>query len=366
MENPLPKKSVLRTGDTQATADQSTVVSSSLGEQSQVPMSSVPHNMESSGSKTAKSLLKKGASEGNQVQLHLREPRSEVSKHTRKLVRSFPESPSDMLIEERSLAIGSTRTFLQGLSPVDTVESYSQPEYMYRRSSIQLYSPATIDSVESFVQPNRSRSSDVLSNTKSYTEPDCSRSSGQLYVPESFTQPDRSRSSSQLYMPTQVYAESSVNSRSSGQLHMSTNMADSEIKFSLCLDQSRLTVRLRRAKNLPKDFRKDMHCDPFVVLHLEPSREETFKSKVIKGTRDPEFRQTFQFDRMSVESIKLQTLVLRIYNHALNNKTIGKITLPISDIELSGTSMKMKITKPEEMEVNTCINDLPFHMHSQI
>ena len=331
---------------------------------SQAPISSVPHSAKTSANVIAKSLLKKGALEGNQVQLHLREPRSEASKHTRKLVRSFPESPSDMLTEERSLAIGST--FLQGLSPVETVESYARPEY--RRSSYQLYSLATTDSVESFTQPNRSRSSDVLSNAKSYTEPDCSKSSGQLYVPESYTQPaDRSRSSSQLYMPTQVYVESSVNSRSSGQLHMSTNsIADSEIKFSLCLDQSRLTVRLRRAKNLPKEFRKDMHCDPFVVLHLEPSREETFKSKVIKGTRDPEFRQTFQFDRMSVESIKLQTLVLRIYNHALNNKTIGKITLPISDIELSGTSMKMKITKPEEMEVNTCINDLPFHMHNQI
>ena len=325
---------------------------SSSPKHSQVPISSVPHNniLESSANTAAKfSPLKKGASEGSGDSFHLRVSRSEASKHTRKLVRSFPESPGDKPIEEQSLAIDST--FLQGFSLADNAESYTQPDY--RRSCCQLSVP-TIASAESFTQPNRSRSSGqlyILSSVESYTEPDCSRSSGQLYVPETFMQPERSSSSSQLYVPTNIYAESSINpdhSRSSGQLHISTN-ADLFIK--LCFDQPRLIVHLRKATNLPKDFHKGIHCDPFVVLHLEPSREETFQSKVIKGTRDPEFRQKFQFEGMSVESIKLQTLVLRIYNRALNNKTIGKVCLPINDIELDGSSMKMKITNTEEMEV---------------
>ena len=342
--------------DIQAAADQTTIVSSSP-KHSQVPISSVPHSiiMKSSANTAAKlSTPKKEASEGSGNSVHLRVSRSEASKHTRKLVHSFPESPVEKPIEEQSLAIDST--FLQRLSPVDTADSYTQPDY--RRSCCQLYVP-TIASAESFTQLDHTRSSGqlyTLSKAESHTEPDCSRSSDQLYVPESFTQPDRCSSSGRLYMPTNIYAESSMNpdhSRSSGQLHMSTNTADSVIKVLLHFDQSRLRVRLVRATNLPKEFHKGRYCDPFVVLHLEPSREETFQSKVIKGTSDPEFRQTFQFERMSVECIKLQTLVLRIYNRALNNKTIGKVYLPINDIELDGSSMKKKITNTEEMEVNT-------------
>jgi Ca2+-dependent lipid-binding protein len=138
---------------------------------------------------------------------------------------------------------------------------------------------------------------------------------------------------------------------------MSVSIADSIINFALSYDQSRLKVCLGRATNLPKEFHKPgMHCDSFVVLHLEPSREETFKSKVIKGTIDPEFHQTFHFERMSEESIKHQTLILRMYNRALNNKTIGKGCLPISEVELSGTRMRTKITSTEEMEVCIIVN----------
>ena len=172
--------------------------------------------------------------------------------------------------------------------------------------------------------------------------------SSSLFNPDCYADPDCSRASDQLYVPTDVYhPESYVKS----DLSRLVSIADSVIKFSLKFEQSRLEVRLGKVTNLPKEFHKGMHCDPFVVLHLEPSREETFKSNVIKGTRDPEFRQTFQFERMSEERIKLQTLVLRIYNSALKNKAIGKICLPISEVELSGTGLRMNITSREEMEV---------------
>ena len=336
-----------RGSDIQATADRSTIASGSRSPKrhSQAPLSSVLHNKKSSANTAAKfSLLKKEEAKGSTNSLHLRVSHSEASKHTRKLVRSFPEliSPGDKApYEELSFAIGSSG--LQRLTPVDTADSYNmQPDY--RRSCYQLNSPATIDGGESVTR---------LYHGDFYADPDCSRSSDQLYVPEPFTL--RSRSSGQLYVPTNVYhPESHIKSdvsRSSGQLDMSVSRADSIIKFSLKFEQSRLEVRLGKATNLPKEFHKGMHCDPFVVLHLEPSREETFKSKVIKGTRDPEFHQTFQFERMSVERIKLQTLVLRIYNSALKNKAIGKVCLPISEVELSGTGMRSKITSGKEMEV---------------
>ena len=286
--------------------------------------------MESSTNTAGKSTpLKKGASQGSSDSFHLRVSRSEASKHSRKLVRSFPESPSEVPLEEKSLGISTCSAFLQRLSPDDTTDSYTQPDY--RRSCFQLYVPT---SAEFYAKPVYSSSSDQL-----------------LSIPESFTHGDRCRSSDELYRPTNVYyADSSTHldhSRSSGQLDKSTSIADSVIDFLLKFDQSRLKVRLTKATNLPKEFHA--HCDPFVVLHLEPSREETFKSRVVRGTRDPEFRQTFQFERMSLESIKLQTLVLRIYNHAFHNKAIGKVYLPISEIQLSGSRMQMNITRTEEV-----------------
>ena len=295
--------------------------------------SSVPHNIMQSSTNTAgkSTSLKKGASQGSRDSFHLRLPRSEASKHSRKLVRSFPESPSDVPFEEKSLGISTCSTFLQRLSPVDTTDSYTQPDYS--RSCFQLYVPT---SAEFYTNPVYSSSSDQL-----------------LSVPESLTQGNRCRSSDQLHRPTNVYyTDSSTHldhSRSSGQLDMSTSIADSVIDFLLKFDQSRLKVCLIKATNLPKEFHTGMHCEPFVVLHLEPNREETFKSRVVKGTRDPEFRQTFQFERMSLESIKLQTLVLRIYNHAFHNKAIGKVCLPISETQLSGSSMQMDITRTEEV-----------------
>ena len=326
-------------------------------------------SIESLTSTTVKSLLKKGASDlaGSQDRLHLRVSRSEGSKLARKLVRSFPgiqQSPSDKPTEEQALAIDST--FLQEFSLTDSADSFTQPDRS--RSSCQLYVPT---SAESFTQPDHSRSSCQLyvpTSAESFTQSDRSRSSCQLYVPtsaESFTQPDRSRSSCHLYVPTSAESFTQPDhSESSGQLYMPAskttdlNAADSIIYFSLCFDQSKLIVRLKSAKDLPNEFSK---CDPFVVLHLEPNREETFQSKVIKNMRSPNFGQTFRFEGMSVESIKLQTLVLRIYNHAFNNKTIGKVCFPLDEaVEFSGAVMRMRITCPEEMEVYIIINSSSF------
>ena len=167
---------------------------------------------------------------------------------------------------------------------------------------------------------------------------------------ESFTQPNRSSfPCAQLYVPGVPVCKEITNKTTD----LDRTLFDSTIDFSFHLDQYKLKVRLKNATDLPKEFRKNclVQCDPFVMLHLEPSREDTFQSKVIKNTRNPVFDQTFQFGELSVQCLKRQTLVLRIYNHALNNKTFGKVYLPLHDVEFSGTFMRMKIVHSEEMEV---------------
>ena len=126
------------------------------------------------------------------------------------------------------------------------------------------------------------------------------------------------------------------------------------IQFSLQYDlnQSKLNVHLQHATNLPIDGNPELsQCDPFVMLHLEPDREDIFQSKVIKSTRDPVFNQTFEFEGLLIQYMKHQMLVLRLYNQALNNKSIGKVRLQLCDVDLSGIVVQMKIILTEKMEV---------------
>ena len=130
---------------------------------------------------------------------------------------------------------------------------------------------------------------------------------------------------------------------------------DSIVQFSLHYDiqQSKLRVYLQCATNLPKAYCKQegpVQCDPFVMLHLEPNREDTFQSNVVRCTYDPVFDQMFQFGGLSLKNIQLQTLVFQFYNHALNNRAIGKASLQLRDVDLFGV-VQMKIVGSKEMEV---------------
>ena len=150
-----------------------------------------------------------------------------------------------------------------------------------------------------------------------------------------------------------VYREKTLGRQKS--IDLSDHPVDPTIQFSLHYDvlQSKLRIHLEYAADLPKEFLLGMsvRCDPFVILHLEPDREDTLRSHVIKNTHDPIFNQDFQFVGFSIEDIKRQTLVLRICNHASNNRFIGNIHLPLADVELFGVIMQMKIISTEEKEV---------------
>lgn len=148
-----------------------------------------------------------------------------------------------------------------------------------------------------------------------------------------------------------VYREKSVRLQNA-----SGEDPDPIIQFSLHYDihQSKLRVHVQHASYLPKTpvhKGQPVQCDPFVMMHLEPEREDSFQSEVIKNTRDPIFNQLFQFVGLSVDHIRLQTLVLRLYNNALNNRAIGKACLPLRDVDLFGVIVQMKIVQTEEMEV---------------
>ena len=142
-----------------------------------------------------------------------------------------------------------------------------------------------------------------------------------------------------------VYREESANGTSD----------DAIVQFSLHYDvaQSKLRVNLQQAMNLPKTYDCNgypVQCDPLVVLHLEPERGDTHQSQVMKCTYDPVFNKVFHFRGLSINYIRCQTLVFRIFNGALNNRSIGKASLPLADVDLFGIVVQM-IVRTEEMEV---------------
>ena len=126
------------------------------------------------------------------------------------------------------------------------------------------------------------------------------------------------------------------------------------LQFSLHYDiqQSTLMVHLHHASNLPAKDRQGT-SDPFVVLHLTPNKAETFQSAVIFKTLNPVFDQSFQFQGLTPDDIRRQTLVLRIFDHDrfTRNDSIGMVALPLQNADLYGVVMRMLVQDEEEVRI---------------
>ena len=119
------------------------------------------------------------------------------------------------------------------------------------------------------------------------------------------------------------------------------------LQFSLLYDVQRctLTVHLHHACNLPAKDKRTRTSDPFVVLYMMPNKEVLYESKVVSQTLDPVFDESFEFDKLTADDIRQQSLVFRVYDHARfsKNKTIGGVVLPLMDADLYGVVMRMEM-----------------------
>ena len=94
--------------------------------------------------------------------------------------------------------------------------------------------------------------------------------------------------------------------------------AASTLQFSLYFDVQRcvLSVHLQQATNLMIKTRMGMcRTDPFVVLFLQPQKEQVFESRIVKRSVDPYFDDHFDFTALHLADLKRQSLIFRIYNH---------------------------------------------------
>ena len=293
----------------------------------QEPMHLGPHIQQSSVDAKVKSPIKKGTPEVSDKSIHHLVPHSKMNhKHTQKHVHSLSHPITsrelEFPIKKREKSESYDRVFFHAPRPLS---SHPQLCVSQRdtRSIIEESSAGSINMLHSF----------SLADNKFSKQPDHG-SCPQLYVPA-----------------VPVYREIATATKNDTDLVKKNSI----MEFSLHYDvrQSKLRVRLLNASDLPLELHRGspVQCDPFVVLHLEPNREDTFQSQIMKRTHNPRFNRSFHFGGFSKDSIRHQTLVLRIYNHASNNKTIGKVYLPLRDAELFGTAVQMKIVHTDKMEV---------------
>ncbi len=110
-----------------------------------------------------------------------------------------------------------------------------------------------------------------------------------------------------------------------------------------------LNIHLMKATNLAAilsgtSTRKE-HLSIFVVLYLDPNKEEMFHSKLVPKSFDPEFNEQFQFTKLTMEEARRESVVFRIYEGTKSSKGrfIGSVMLPLCEVDLFGVITTMKI-----------------------
>ena len=139
---------------------------------------------------------------------------------------------------------------------------------------------------------------------------------------------------------------------------------DPTLQFAIYYDFNRhtLIVHLQKGFNLPARQVDSDTCNPFVVIYLLPNREtdrETYESRVVQNTLNPNFDEMFQFPRLKRDAARKQTLVFRIYHQCgpQHNILIGGVLQSLEDVDFHGRTLRNRIIEDVE-ESQVCLNSL--------
>lgn len=127
------------------------------------------------------------------------------------------------------------------------------------------------------------------------------------------------------------------------------------LQFSIYYDFKRRTliVHLQKGFNLPPRQIDTEQCNPFVIVYLLPNREtdrETYESRVIHNTFNPNFDEMFQFPRLKESAARKQTLVFRIYHQVgpKHNILVGGVLQPLEGVDFHGKTLRNRIIEDVE------------------
>ena len=133
------------------------------------------------------------------------------------------------------------------------------------------------------------------------------------------------------------------------------------LQFSIYYDFKRRTliVHLQKGFNLPARQIDSDTCNAFVIVYLLPNREtdrETYESRVVQNTPNPNFDEMFQFLRLKPDVARKQTLVFRIYHQCgpKHNILIGGVLQSLEDVNFHGKTLRNRIIEDVE-ESQVCV-----------
>ena len=129
---------------------------------------------------------------------------------------------------------------------------------------------------------------------------------------------------------------------------------DPAIQFSLYYDIQRrtLSIHLHQALNLPL-LKRDVRYshDPFIVIFLLPTREVIHQTVTIANSRDPKYKQIFEFCGILAEEVHQQVVVFQVfYNDKFSrDHLIGSVLMPLKEADLYGVVMTKRIGDGQEL-----------------
>ncbi len=108
------------------------------------------------------------------------------------------------------------------------------------------------------------------------------------------------------------------------------------LQLSVYFDEKHnlLIVHLLKAFNLPT-MRPESTSNPFAEAYLLPNKMHIFETRVLRETLNPAFDQAFKFCGVSVDDIKNQILVVRIYLHGKHH-FLGGVLFYLENANLFG------------------------------
>ena len=94
-----------------------------------------------------------------------------------------------------------------------------------------------------------------------------------------------------------------------------------------------LNILIHKASGLGGDRKENPDISSFVKLFLIPNKKQKQKSSVIRGTKDPEFKEKFTFTNLPVDELSGQKLKLRLYNSMLvKDEFLGEANIFLGSI----------------------------------
>ena len=122
------------------------------------------------------------------------------------------------------------------------------------------------------------------------------------------------------------------------------------VHFSLYFDEAKhaLIVHINQAIHLPTN-RPIESSNPFIQVYLLPTKREIQVSHAIKRTHNPVFDCVFKFSKLTLDVLKRQMLVMRLY---LNNLShfIGGVVYEMEEANVHGEKIVVRVSEFDEDE----------------